>query len=29
LLIAASFVANILAGVVALEIVKTTKKNAI
>jgi hypothetical protein len=29
LLIAASFVANILAGVVALGIVKTTKKNAI
>ena len=29
LLIAASFVANILAGVVALEMVKTTKKNAI
>ena len=29
LLIAASFVANILAGVVALRIVKTTKKNAI
>ncbi len=29
LLIAASFVANILAGVVALEMVKTTNKNAI
>ena len=29
LLIAASFVANILAGVVALRIVKTTNKNAI
>ena len=29
LLIAASFVANILAGVVALRMVKTTKKNAI